>query len=125
MVSVMPNSLTDFVVSFILRFLTIISLIVVMVVVANSFIHFVKRFLIVFIIIISELFYTKLFFDNFRQVKDSLLEGQNVFNFYLRVVSADVKFFQLIKFQFFHLFNKSKPNDNNNYLPTVLDLSSF
>lgn len=116
----MPNSLTDFVVSFILRFLTTISLIAV---VAHSFIHFVKCFLILFIVIISELFYTKLFFGNFRQVKDSLLEGQNVFNLSLRMISADVKIFQRFKFQFFHPSNKSKPNDNNNYLPTVLDLS--
>lgn len=115
----MPNSFINFVVSFILRFLTTISLTVV---VANSFIHFVKRFLILFIFIISELFDTKLFFHNFRQVKDSLLEGQNVFNLSLRV-SGDVKFFQPFKFQFFHPFNKSQPNNNNNYLPTVLDLS--
>lgn len=114
----MPNSFINFVVNSILRFLTTISLIFV---VANSFIHFVKRFLILFII--SELFYTKLFFHNFRQVKDSLLEGQNVFNLSLRVVSGDVKFFQPFKFQFFHPFNKSQPNNNNNYLPTVLDLS--
>ena len=116
----MPNSFINFVVNSILRFLTTISLIFV---VANSFIHFVKRFLILFIFIISELFDTKLFFHNFRQVKDSLLEGQNVFNLSLRVVSGDVKFFQPFKFQYIHPFNKSKPNDNNNYLPTVLDLS--